>query len=113
VWQTSAFGAVLDVVIDLATRGALYAWALDGPAALGIPFLESMVFTCTHAVRFHRPLTNLSTHFHVLGVWLPHVHLCWLCSLPAAPVNAVSGILRRHCGRLVALSQQSAGSSVA
>ena len=51
MWQTSALGAFLDVVVDVATRGALYAWALDGPAALAIPFLESLVFTCTHAVR--------------------------------------------------------------
>lgn len=49
--QTSAFGAFLDVLVDLLTRGLLWSWALPGGAGLAVVLLETTTFTCTHAVR--------------------------------------------------------------
>lgn len=49
--QATAFGAFLDVLIDNASRAALWAGAIDGPASIAVPLLEMTVFACTHAVR--------------------------------------------------------------
>jgi hypothetical protein len=48
--QASAFGAVLDVLVDNATRGLLWVWSLG---AWGLPpvLLEMAVFAFTHKVR--------------------------------------------------------------
>lgn len=48
--QVSAFGAFLDVAIDIATRGLLWSWALPGGPGLAAVLLEALTFTCTHAV---------------------------------------------------------------
>ncbi|KAK9816868.1 hypothetical protein WJX72_006323 [[Myrmecia] bisecta] len=46
--QTSAFGAFLDVFVDVLSRGTLWAWALEGPVAAVPILLEGITFTCTH-----------------------------------------------------------------
>lgn len=51
VTQTSSFGAFLDVLTDIITRGVLWSWALPGVGGLGMVLLEATTFTCTHAVR--------------------------------------------------------------
>lgn len=48
--QASAYGAVLDVLVDNASRGLLWLWAL-GAWGLGPVMLESTVFAFTHKVR--------------------------------------------------------------
>ncbi|KXZ53480.1 hypothetical protein GPECTOR_7g930 [Gonium pectorale] len=48
--QTSAFGAFLDVAVDLATRGLLWSWAAPGGLGAAVLLLEAITFVCTHAV---------------------------------------------------------------
>jgi phosphatidylglycerophosphate synthase len=51
--QTSAFGAFLDVAVDCVSRGALYAWAIEGPAGAFMMALEFLTFVATHKVTTH------------------------------------------------------------
>ena len=48
--QETAFGAVLEVFIDIASRGVLWAWALQGPLGAMPILLEAFTFLCTHSV---------------------------------------------------------------
>lgn len=48
--QTSSFGAVLDVLIDVLCRGWLWATALPAHLAVAPVFLEMLVFAFTHKV---------------------------------------------------------------
>ncbi len=49
-YQTSSFGAFLDVAVDLATRGTVWSWAAPGGLGAAVLLLEAVTFTCTHAV---------------------------------------------------------------
>jgi len=49
--QTTSFGALLDVVLDILLRGWLWVNALPASIALLLPLLEMMVFAVTHKVR--------------------------------------------------------------
>lgn len=46
--QSSAFGAFLDVLIDITTRALIWTWAV-GAAAVPVIILEATTFVCTHA----------------------------------------------------------------
>lgn len=47
--QASEFGAMLDVVIDNVSRGAMWILALDGPCGVMPIILETLVFAVTHS----------------------------------------------------------------
>jgi CDP-diacylglycerol--inositol 3-phosphatidyltransferase len=47
--QSSAFGAVYDVALDLAARGILWTWTARSPAAVLPVVLECLTFASTHA----------------------------------------------------------------
>ncbi len=49
--QTSAFGALLDVVVDNVTRALLWVDSGLGPLAALPPVLEMFTFACTHKAR--------------------------------------------------------------
>lgn len=63
--QATAFGAFLNVLIDNASRAALWAGALDGAVGIVMPLLDMTVFACTHAVRH-----------------LDCIHAFWACCSP-------------------------------
>eukprot|EP00803_Ostreobium_quekettii_P008436 evm.model.scf_181EXC.6 EVM.evm.TU.scf_181EXC.6 scf_181EXC:25269-27852(-) len=46
--QTSSFGAFLDVIVDNASRGVLWTWAVPGPFGVLPPLMEMLTFVCTH-----------------------------------------------------------------
>lgn len=56
--QATAFGALLDVLIDNVSRAVLWAGALNGPAGIAVPLLDMTVFACTHAVRHHKVIRD-------------------------------------------------------
>jgi hypothetical protein len=51
ILQTSSFGALLDVILDIVLRGWLWVNALPPCVALLPPLLEMLVFAVTHKVR--------------------------------------------------------------
>jgi hypothetical protein len=56
--QTTSFGAVFDVLLDVALRGWLWVTALPPSLALWVPLLELAVFAFTHQVRPVQPKPN-------------------------------------------------------
>ena len=48
--QATAFGALYDVALDIATRGLLWTWGTSSPWALAPVLLECFTFVCTHKV---------------------------------------------------------------
>ena len=66
--QETAFGAVFDVLIDIISRGVVWAWAIPGPLGVLPPLLEAFTFICTHSV---------STRKHPRSPWpLPMALKC-------------------------------------
>jgi hypothetical protein len=89
--QVSQFGAFLDVAVDVASRGALWVWALPGNPAGVLPLvLESLTFVCTYHVRNICHILPL-IHFGCDGMSYLIVHIwpadcecrSWNCRPPA------------------------------
>lgn len=67
--QTTSFGALLDVVLDILLRGWLWVNALPASVALLLPLLEMMVFAVTHKVRKGPgPLASALAFLHILYI---------------------------------------------
>jgi phosphatidylglycerophosphate synthase len=88
--QTSQFGAFLDIVLDVATRGVI--WTLSLPHGLGSIFivLEMSVLVVTHQVRIYEQ------------VYAAKFTLAVLCRAAYFSVSVMSGPTQSHaCGFLL------------